>query len=106
LTRDERVLEELTVVSLTEVVVSSGLSPQEIDELIELGVLEPRAGRGAEPTFAAHSIDIARFARRLQRDFELPLAGVALVLAYRERLRELEARLRVLESLLQPPGDA
>lgn len=106
MTREELLLEELTLVSLTEVVASSGLSAQEIEELIELGALEPCAGGGAEPAFAAHSIDIARFARRLQRDFDLPLAGVALVLAYRERVRELESRLRVLESLLHPPGDA
>lgn len=103
---EDLLLNEFTLVSLTEVVSSSGLSAHEIEELVELGVLEPRPRRGAEPAFAAHSIELARVARRLQLDFELPLEGVALVLAYRERMRELEARLRVLESLLQPPDDA
>lgn len=104
--REDFLLTEFTLVSMTEVVTRSGLSAPEIEELIELGALEPHGRPGAEPAFAAHSIEIARFARRLQRDFELPLAGVALVLAYRERVHELEARLRVVESLLQPPGDA
>lgn len=97
---DEPLLNELTVVSLTEVVSASGLSTREIEELVELGVLEPRPEKGAEPVFAAHAVELARLARRLQLDFELPLAGAALVLAYRERMRELEARLRALECLL------
>lgn len=103
---DDRLLNELMLVSLTEVVASSGLSAHEVEELIELGVLEPCAGRGAEPAFEVHSIELARLARRLQLDFELPLAGVALVLAYRSRVHELEARLRVLEALLRPPDNA
>lgn len=98
----QHLLNEITLVPLWEIAASSGLSVQEAQELVELGVFEPCAQEGAERLFSARSIEIARVARRLQIHFELPLAGVALALAYRERVRELEQRLRFLECHL--PG--
>lgn len=103
MTPQELPLDEFAFVSLHEIIESSGFSAEEIEELIALGVFEPQPQTGGA-MFLARSIELARVARRLQRDFELPLAGVALALAYRERIRALEARLRVLECLL--PGHA
>jgi len=100
MTSPELLLSEFAVVSLNEIASSTGFSARKIEELIELGVLEPCGQQGAEAVFPARCIELARAARRLQRDFELPLAGAALALAYRERIRELEDRLRLLECLL------
>ena len=100
----ELLLNEYTVVSFAEVVAASGFSVDELNELIELGMFEPCGRQGAEQMFSARVIELARAARRLQIDFELPLASVALVLAYRERIRELEERVRQLECQL--PGRA
>jgi MerR HTH family regulatory protein len=96
-TPHEILLNEFTLVSFSEIVAASGLSAEELNELIELGLCEPCGTEGTQPLFAANAIELARAARRLQIDFELPLAGVALVLAYRERIRELKERLRLLE---------
>jgi chaperone modulatory protein CbpM len=62
---------------------ASGLTRAEIVELVEHGVFSP-AGAAA----------------RLREAFELPPAGLALALAYRERMLELERRLRELECRL------
>lgn len=93
------VLNELTLVTLTELSESSGLTTIEIRELVELGAFEPQAEE-PEWLFTARSIELARTARRLRTDFELNAAGVALVLAYVERIHELERRLRELECQL------
>ena len=100
MTSHELLLTEFAVVSFGEIVAASGLSADELDELIELGMCEPCRQEGGERFFPASAIDLARAARRLRVDFELPLAGVALVLAYRDRIRELEERLRQLECQL------
>ncbi|HEX7043799.1 MAG TPA: chaperone modulator CbpM [Burkholderiales bacterium] len=97
---DELLLSECVYLSVGEVAAASGLSAEEIDELIDLGVLEPAPHAGPEASLPAHAIEAARAVRRLQRDFELPLVGAALVLACRERIRELEQRLRLLECLV------
>ncbi|HEY8553008.1 MAG TPA: chaperone modulator CbpM [Burkholderiales bacterium] len=97
---DELLLSELLYVSVSEVAAASGLSVEDIGELIDLGALEPAPHAGAEVSLPARAIEAARAVRQLQRDFELPLAGAALVLAYRERIRELEERLRLLECLV------
>lgn len=99
----EMLLSEFAVVSFAEVVSASGLSAAEFEELIELGTCEPCHREGTERFFPASTIDLARAARQLRIDFELPLAGVALVLAYRDRIHELEERLRQLECQL-PTG--
>lgn len=86
-------------VTLAELAASSGFNDVELHELIELGALPARQ----EPTgwvFAAHCLELARAARQLRADFDLSLPGVALVLAYRERVHELEQQLRDVECLL------
>lgn len=74
---------------------ASGLSVDELRELTELGALAARAGESGW-LFASDCLAQARVARRLREDFELSLAGVALVLAYRDRIADLEQRLRTL----------
>jgi len=92
-------IQETFSVTLADLTRASGLSGNEVRELVDLGAFEPQRQAG-EWLFAAHCIELARAARRLQDDFELPLAGVALALTYLERIRELENRVRELECQL------
>lgn len=74
----------------------SGLSEAELLQLVDCGALES----SGHHTFSAVSITIARTARRLRDDFELEPHGVAVLLAYLDRIRELEAQLRALQARL------
>lgn len=100
----EVILNEVSLISLSELTESSGFSVFEIRELVALGAFEPNNHESTEWTFAARCIEAARIGRRLQLDFELSLAAVALVLAYRERIHDLEERLHTLECQL-PASD-
>jgi hypothetical protein len=92
-------LHELIVIA--ELESASGLTRAEIVELVEYGVFEPAAGPPGEPAGAGPDewrfpdalIGMARHAARLRSDFDLTPAGLAIVFAYRERVRELECRL-------------
>lgn len=86
-------------ITLSELVHSSGFSDSELRELVELGALDAREEANGW-LFAAHSLELARTGHRLREDFDLSLPGVALLLAYRERVHELEQRLRDLECQL------
>ena len=95
----QMLLGENFCVTISELASSSGFSHAELHELVELGALPARA----EPSgwlFAAHCLELARAAQQLRADFDLSLPGVALLLAYRERVHELEQRLRDVECLL------
>jgi chaperone modulatory protein CbpM len=78
----------------------SGLSEDELVHLIDCGALAPFAEASGQRVFSVHSITVARTARRLRDDFELEPHGVAVLLAYLDRIRELEAQLRALRARL------
>jgi chaperone modulatory protein CbpM len=79
---------------------ASGLTRAEIVELVEHGVFAPAGKAIDEWAFHENALAVARVAARLRADFDLPPASLALVLAYRERMLELEQRVRELECLL------
>ena len=85
---------------LRELAELSGLSEAEVLELVEYGALTPADDTAGQWVFSVWSITVARSARRLREDYELEPHGVALVLAYLDRIRELEAKLRALEARL------
>ncbi|MGH8850930.1 MAG: chaperone modulator CbpM [Casimicrobiaceae bacterium] len=78
----------------------SGLSESELLELVDCGALSPFAEAAEQRMFTVHSVSIARTARRLRDDFELAPHGVAVLLAYVDRIRELESQLRALQARL------
>ena len=79
---------------------ASGLTRAEIVELVEHGVFAPVGAVIDEWVFPESALEPARVAARLRADFELPPASLALLLAYRERMLELERRVRELECRL------
>ena len=78
----------------------SGLSEAEVLELVEYGALAPEHQAAGQWAFSVRSITIARTARRLREDFELEVHGVALLLAYLDRIHDLEAQLCALRAQL------
>jgi chaperone modulatory protein CbpM len=79
---------------------ASGLTRAEIIELVEQGVFAPAGKAIEEWAFPESALALARVAARLRADFELSPASLALLLAYRERMLELEQRVRELECRL------
>lgn len=84
-------------ISLLELAKASGLHPEEIETLIDFGVLEPSQANIDGPDFPLLCLVLARRAYRLRVDFELNPPGVALALTYLQRIEDLEARLHELE---------
>ena len=72
----------------------SGLSKQELNDLIDTGVIEPAQESSRTTLFQSQCIVLARRARRLRDDFELDMSGVSLALKLLERIDELESRLK------------
>ena len=91
-------LDERGAVSLVELAECSGLSEQELRDLVDLGVLVPNDPGSGSWQFSARTISAARIACRLRDDFELDAQGLALTLTLLERVHELEAQVRYLEA--------
>jgi hypothetical protein len=87
---------------LEELCELSGLSETELRELVDYGVLAPIDSDAQQWTFSADRLVVARSARRLRKDFDLDLHGVALVVTLLEHVHDLEEELRDLRAKL--PG--
>lgn len=86
-----------TVEQLAEV---SGLSTEEIDDLIDNGVIRPIDDKAQPKTFRMHYMVTARTARRLRDDFELDRHGVTLALTLLNQIDGLEAELQAARARL------
>ena len=100
---DQALLTEHLEVALEELAQASGLSQQEIVELVEYGVFQPvgeaAAGPGASAwRFSSRTIVLGRRASRLKADFDLSLSALSLVLTYLQRIEEMEAELAQLRA--------
>ena len=84
-------LSEQFEIELDELAGATGLTVEEIEELVEYGVFEPLGRTRVEWRFSARSITLGRSASRLRADFELQAPGLALVVSLLERIEELEA---------------
>lgn len=87
-------LDEHQEISLAQLAELSGLSEAGVRELTDYGVLLPVDTAATEPSYRAECVVTARTAFRLQKDMELNMEGLALVLSLLERMHDLEARLR------------
>lgn len=88
------------LILLAEFESACGLSRAEIVELVEYGVFAPAGAGPQDWAFPDSALLRAKEAARLRDEFELELHGIAVLLAYRERIAELEQRVRLLECLL------
>lgn len=69
-------------------------------ELVESGILVPQGAHPAEWRFSMQALFRYHRARRLQRDLEINLPGIALSLELLEDLEVLRRRVRALEQRL------
>ena len=83
---------------LAEVALRSGLTEFEVLELVECGALAADDAPSGERFFGWRSIMVARMARRFRDELELEPHGVAVLLRFAGRIRELEEELRELRA--------
>lgn len=93
-------LDEHRVVTLTELVEVSGLTQEELLELVHGGAIQARESSGTTFTFSAQVISVARTASRLRDELELDMAGLAVALRLLERVHTLEEEILRLRALL------
>lgn len=75
---------------------SLGISRQELEELVGLGLAEPAAPGASEYT-AATVVRLQRV-RRLHADLEVDFLGAAIIVDLMERLDRLEAEIRAIRT--------
>ena len=97
---DVDLLDEHGELSFIELAELSGLSPEDLQELVDYGAILPTNPGDATICFAARWVVTARTACRLRQDFELNTDGVALALSLLARIRELEAQICDLRAQL------
>ena len=100
--RDAEVLwlDEHRVVDLAELIELSGLTQDEVLELVHGGALPVREMRGTVCTFSARVVSVARTASRLRDELELDIAGLGVALRLLDRVRGLEEEIARLRALL------
>jgi chaperone modulatory protein CbpM len=85
-------------VSFAELAQVSGLTQDELRELVEYGALVPRNPQESQWTFSGEVVVTVQMASRLRASFELDTSALALALAYLEQIRALETELRALRA--------
>lgn len=90
-------LEDEREMTLAEICRACGVPADEVIELVELGLVEPRGVETGRWYFQAISVRRVRRAVRLQRDLGVNRAGAALALELLEEVEALRRRLRELE---------
>src|SRR5581483_10747273 len=80
-------------VPIEELARAAGLHIKLVEQLVEYGVIEPAPGSGSPILFPIAAIDRLKCAVRLRRDLGVNLAGAAVIVEMRERVRSLRAEL-------------
>ncbi len=97
-------LDDAGTVSPDELALACGLSPADVEELVDYGALVPVVQSRDGRLFHATCVAPMREAARLRIDFDLDLFAVALLLGYLERIESLQARVRALEARAPAPA--
>lgn len=82
----------------------SGLSADELEDLVENGVITPIDIAAQPHSFQLRYVSVARLARKLRDDFELDRRGVTLAMTLIHRIDELEAERNTLQARLAHAG--
>ena len=95
-------LDTTGVITLAELAQCCGMSPADLDELVDYNALVPVAS-GSERAFSAHWVMPLRAASRLRLDFDLDLFTVAILLEKLVQIELLERQVQSLQALLPTP---
>lgn len=88
---------QVSPLSLNELCEICGVSSDIITKLIEYEIIQPRGNRPEEWEFDLNHLQRAKVAIRLQRDLEVNMPGIALVLDLLDEMDEMRSRLAVYE---------
>jgi chaperone modulatory protein CbpM len=91
-------LNEADVCSIEHLAEVSGLSLDEIEDLVESGLMDPADAAAPARSFHLLHVVTVRQARRLRDDFQLDRNGLALAMALLRRIDSLERALLVAQS--------
>ncbi|MDT8385588.1 MAG: chaperone modulator CbpM [Gammaproteobacteria bacterium] len=91
------VLDDSIEFSLNEISRTCHVGIEVVIELVEVGIIEPRGREPAEWHFPGSAIGRIERALNLQRDLEINLPGVALVLELLDEIDHLKDRLWIME---------
>ncbi|GJL83566.1 MAG: molecular chaperone [marine bacterium B5-7] len=97
-TASVELIDEQTTFTLAELCRCCSVEAELIEALVEQGIIEPIGKRGRHWYFPSSSLRRTRITIRLQNDLGVNLSGAALALDLLERIEELDARLRVMQS--------
>lgn len=82
-----------SLLPIEELARAAGLHIRLVEQLVEYGVVEPAPGSDSPILFPVSAIDRLRCAGRLRRELGVNLAGAAVIVEMRERLRSMRAEL-------------
>ena len=101
-------LDENSEVSFSQLLVLSGLSDNDLRELVDHGALTPIDLNASSWMFTSYCVVVARKASRLSRDFELDAHAVSILLGFVEKIEALESELHALRAgaLMHGPAAA
>jgi chaperone modulatory protein CbpM len=81
---------------LTDIVTICHVKENQIIELVEYGILEPEGEAQEAWAFSAKNLARAQKALRLQKDLEINLAGIAMILELLDELTLLRQKMHLL----------
>lgn len=91
-------LDESGVCSIEHLAQISGLTLDEVRDLVDNGVIRPVDECADPPVFHLRCIVTVNTARRLRDDFELDRRGLSVALTLLQRIRALEAELAAVRA--------
>ena len=87
------------LLSIRELSVAYHVHAEFIIELVEYGLLEPQGDEPSTWQFDQEALRRLQIATRLQRDFDLDISGLGLVLDLLDEIQTLRNRVNVLERI-------
>jgi len=94
--KGEGVYRETIVFSFQEICVHCCLPAEKVIKMVEHGIVEPQGRDSMRWSFTSKDLVRLNKARRIERDLEVNLPGIALSLELIDQIEELKARLRGL----------
>lgn len=86
--------------TITEFCLHTGVSAEELNEIVGLGVIEPREDETAHWQFDDHALAVVQRALRLRQELELDWPGIAVALTLLEENAHLRQENRLLRQRL------
>lgn len=86
--------------TITEFCLHTGVSEEELNEIVGLGVIEPREDDAAHWHFDDRALNVVKRALRLRQELELDWPGIAVALTLLEENAQLRHENRLLRQRL------